>query len=75
MDDIVKFNAVENKIITIRSQQVILDSDVAELYGVPSSNSNIPSRSKIKITASKAKSISSNTWKKSYMGYSKWVSA
>lgn len=25
---------VENKIITLRNQQVILDSDVAELYGV-----------------------------------------
>ena len=25
---------VENKMITLRNQQVILDSDVAELYGV-----------------------------------------
>ena len=25
---------VENKMITLRTQQVILDSDVAELYGV-----------------------------------------
>ena len=25
---------VENKIITVRNQQVILDCDVAELYGV-----------------------------------------
>jgi hypothetical protein len=30
----VKFNRVEEKIITIRGQSVILDSDVAELYGV-----------------------------------------
>ena len=25
---------VENRIITLRNQQVVLDSDVAELYGV-----------------------------------------
>jgi hypothetical protein len=34
MSDIVKFKQVEEKIITIRDQSVILDSDVAELYGV-----------------------------------------
>jgi hypothetical protein len=34
MSDIVKFKQVEEKIITIRNQSVILDSDVAELYGV-----------------------------------------
>ena len=32
--EIVKFNAVEEKIITLRGIPVILDSDVAELYGV-----------------------------------------
>ena len=32
--NIVKFNSVEEKIITIRNIPVILDSDVAELYGV-----------------------------------------
>jgi len=32
--DILKFNSVEEKIITIRGISVILDSDVAELYGV-----------------------------------------
>lgn len=31
---------VENKIITIRNQQVILDSDVAELYGVETKHIN-----------------------------------
>ena len=31
---IVKFNSVNDKIITIRDKKVILDSDVAELYGV-----------------------------------------
>jgi hypothetical protein len=30
----VKFSEVESRIISIRGQQVILDSDVAELYGV-----------------------------------------
>jgi len=32
--NIVKFNSVNDKIITIRNQKVILDSDVAALYGV-----------------------------------------
>jgi len=32
--DILKFNLVEEKIITVRGISVILDSDVAELYGV-----------------------------------------
>ena len=34
MSDIIKFSNIENKIIEIRDQQVILDFDVAELYGV-----------------------------------------
>jgi hypothetical protein len=34
MSNIVKFKQVEDKIITIRDQSVILDSDVAELYGI-----------------------------------------
>jgi hypothetical protein len=37
---IVKFEAVENNILTIRGQQVILDSDVAELYGVETRDVN-----------------------------------
>ncbi|MDR3273545.1 MAG: ORF6N domain-containing protein [Flavobacteriaceae bacterium] len=32
--DIVRFEQVEEKILTLRNQKVILDSDVAELYGV-----------------------------------------
>lgn len=32
--DVIKYEYVENKIISIREQQVILDRDVAELYGV-----------------------------------------
>ncbi|MDR2472722.1 MAG: ORF6N domain-containing protein, partial [Tannerella sp.] len=34
MNEIVKFGQVEEKILTIRNLQVILDSDVAVLYGV-----------------------------------------
>lgn len=34
MSDIIKLGNIENKIIEIRDQQVILDFDVAELYGV-----------------------------------------
>lgn len=34
MEDIVKFNNVENVVFVLRGQQVILDSDVAKLYGV-----------------------------------------
>jgi hypothetical protein len=34
MGEIVKFSQVEEKILTIRNQSVLLDSDVAGLYGV-----------------------------------------
>jgi phage regulator Rha-like protein len=34
MSNIVKFNDISDKIITVRRQKSILDSDVAELYGV-----------------------------------------
>ncbi|MDR2563480.1 MAG: ORF6N domain-containing protein [Prevotellaceae bacterium] len=34
MSEMVKFSEVEEKILTLRNQQVILDSDVAVLYGV-----------------------------------------
>ncbi len=34
MNDIVKFSDVENAIFQLRGQNVILDSDVAKLYGV-----------------------------------------
>ncbi|MDR1289694.1 MAG: ORF6N domain-containing protein [Planctomycetaceae bacterium] len=40
MSDIVKFKQVEEKIITIRDQSVILDSDVAELYGITTKEVN-----------------------------------
>jgi hypothetical protein len=38
--DIVKFNEVNSKILTIRKQEVILDSDVAALYGVETKRVN-----------------------------------
>ncbi len=34
MNDLIQFEQIEKKIISIRDQQVILDSDVAALYGV-----------------------------------------
>jgi len=40
MSDIVRFNRVEEKIITIRNKSVILDSDVAALYGVETKRIN-----------------------------------
>ena len=38
--EIVKFNSVEEKVITLRGIPVILDSDVAELYGVETKEIN-----------------------------------
>lgn len=38
--NIIKFDAVEENILTIRGVQVILDSDVAELYGVDTRDIN-----------------------------------
>lgn len=40
MTDMVKFSDVEETIITLRGQQVILDSDVAKLYGVETKEIN-----------------------------------
>jgi phage regulator Rha-like protein len=39
-DNILKYNNIENKLLSIRNQQVILDSDVAELYGVETKRIN-----------------------------------
>ena len=38
--DIIKIENIESKIITIREQKVILDSDVADLYGVQTKRIN-----------------------------------
>jgi len=40
MENVVRFNQVEDKILTIRYQSVILDSDVAILYGVETRDVN-----------------------------------
>ncbi|MDR0230897.1 MAG: ORF6N domain-containing protein [Dysgonamonadaceae bacterium] len=40
MEKIMQFNQVEEKILTIRNQNVILDSDVAILYGVETKEIN-----------------------------------
>lgn len=40
MSNLIKFEAVENKIIEVREQKVILDNDVALLYGVSTKEIN-----------------------------------
>jgi hypothetical protein len=37
---IIKFNAIEDRIITLRGEKVLLDSDVADLYGVQTRDIN-----------------------------------
>ena len=38
--NLIKFNEINDKIIVIRNENVILDSDVAELYGVETKRIN-----------------------------------
>ena len=38
--NIIKYENIENKIISIRDMQVILDRDVAEIYGVTTKEIN-----------------------------------
>ncbi|MCL2627927.1 MAG: ORF6N domain-containing protein [Oscillospiraceae bacterium] len=40
MNEMLKFEEVEKRVITIREQQVLLDMDVAELYGVETKRVN-----------------------------------
>ena len=40
MADIVKFSSVESKVLSLRNQQVILNHDIAELYGVKTKEIN-----------------------------------
>ncbi|GAP72378.1 hypothetical protein SAMD00024442_3_101 [Candidatus Symbiothrix dinenymphae] len=40
MNEIVKFNQVEDKVLSLRGENVILDSDVAVLYGVETKRVN-----------------------------------
>ena len=39
-NDIAKINLVENKIVEVRGEKVLLDSDVAALYGVETKRVN-----------------------------------
>lgn len=59
---------IKDKIITIRQQQVILDSDVAKLYGVETKRINeavknnpdkFPDRYIVQLTAEESKSLRS----------------
>ncbi len=40
MSEVLKYNHVESKLLFIRNQQVLLDSDVAELYGIETRDIN-----------------------------------
>jgi len=40
MSDIILYEKIENKILLIRKQKVMLDRDLAELYGVPTKRLN-----------------------------------
>lgn len=40
MTEVLKYNQVESKLLVIRNQQVLLDFDVAELYGVETRDIN-----------------------------------
>jgi len=40
MSNIVKLENIEDKVLTIREQQVLLDSDIAEMYGVETRDIN-----------------------------------
>ena len=40
MNEIIKYEDVESKVLTIRNKQVIIDRDVAELYGVTTKEIN-----------------------------------
>lgn len=40
MSDIIKFEDVESRVLEVRKQNVLLDSDLAELYGVETRDIN-----------------------------------
>jgi len=75
MSNIVRFNQVEEKIINIRNQNVILDSDVATLYGVETKRINeAVSNNPDKFPAGYIFSLDSEEWKilKSKISTSSW---
>ena len=40
MTEVIKFSEVENRIVEVRKQQVLIDTDVADLYGVETKRIN-----------------------------------
>jgi len=40
MENIIKYNEIESKLITIREQSVLIDKDVADIYGVETKRVN-----------------------------------
>ena len=40
MSEVVRFEEVEKRVLTIQGQQVLIDSDVAELYGIETKRVN-----------------------------------
>ena len=40
MSEVLRYNHVESKLLALRNQQVLLDFDVAELYGVETRDIN-----------------------------------
>ena len=40
MSELIKFEEVEKRVLTIRGEQVLIDRDVAELYGVETKEIN-----------------------------------
>jgi hypothetical protein len=73
--DIIKFNAVEEKIIVIRNIPVLLDSDVAELYGVETRRINeAVSNNPEKFPSNYIIDLDSEEWKnlKSKISTSSW---
>ena len=63
MSDIIKYKEVEEKILTIRDQQVLLDRDVAALYGVePREVNQAVARNQDKFPDGYIIAISSEEW-------------
>jgi len=75
MDDIIQSNQVENLVITIRNERVLLDSDVAMLYGVETKRINeAVSNNPDKFPEGYILSLNSDEWQnlKSKISTSSW---
>ena len=63
MSDIISYEEVEKRVLTIQEQQVLLDRDVAELYGVDSKRVNeAVSRNPDKFPEGYIINLESNDW-------------